>query len=74
MSIIGMRNMGGLLVDCEPMDWLLYNKIVGFLRNERPGGNGMYTSSIVRARGSVLAEKYQGELCTRLAVLIRRQA
>jgi hypothetical protein len=46
MSIIGMRKTAELLVDREPMDWLLYNKIVGFLRNERPGGDGKYTGAI----------------------------
>jgi len=54
ISIIGMRNTGELLVDCEPMDWLLYNKIVGFLRNERPSGDGMYADSIELAEACLL--------------------
>jgi hypothetical protein len=54
MSIIGMRTTSTLLVDREPVDWVLYNKIVGFLRNEHPSTHGMYANAIELAETSLM--------------------
>jgi hypothetical protein len=68
MSIISMRTTSALLVDREPVDWLLYNKIVGFLRNERPSEHGMYNDAIQLAE-TCLLKHVRGNCALALLIL-----
>ena len=46
LSIISMRTGSELIVDAEPVDWLLFNKLIGFLRTSMPGEPGNYLQAI----------------------------
>ena len=68
MSIIGMKNTSALLVDREPVDWQLFNKIVGFLRKERPSEGGIYADSIELAE-TCLMKNTRGSCALQLLFL-----
>jgi len=46
LSIISMRTGSELIVDAEPVDWLLFNELIGFLRTSMPGEPGNYLQAI----------------------------
>ena len=46
LSVVSMRNNSELIVDAEPVDWLLFNKLIAFLRTSMPGEHGNYVQAI----------------------------
>jgi len=46
LSLVSMRNDSELIVDAEPVDWLLFNKLIAFLRTSMPGEHGNYVQAI----------------------------
>lgn len=46
VSIVSMRDSSTLLVDRKPVDWLLYNALVEFLRSSKPAEGGNYAHAI----------------------------
>jgi hypothetical protein len=42
LSIVSMNNTSRVLVDKQPVDWILYNRIIGLLRSEMPKEGGNY--------------------------------
>ena len=46
ISIVSMRDSATLLVDKQPVDWVLYNTLVGFLRSSKPAEGGNYEKAI----------------------------
>ena len=51
LSVISMRQESMRLVDCQPMDWVLFNTLVGFLRSSEPAEGGFYAPAIQLAVG-----------------------
>ena len=49
MSIVGMNASCAVLVDEEPIDWILYNKIIGLLRSAEPLAEGNYLPAFAEA-------------------------
>ena len=46
MSVVSMRNNSEVVVDAEPVDWILFNKLVGLLRESEPNQGGNYLAAI----------------------------
>ena len=46
MSVVSMRNNSEVVVDAEPVDWILFNKLVGLLRESKPTQGGNYLAAI----------------------------
>jgi len=42
-SLVTMCHSGGTALEFEPFDWVLYNKLVDFLRTSEPLGDGNYS-------------------------------
>ena len=49
MSIVGMNASCTVLVDKEPIDWILYNKLIGLLRSAEPIADGNYVPAFAEA-------------------------
>ena len=41
-----MRNDSRVLFECEPMDWILFNKIIDLASSAKPGGAGNYLPAL----------------------------
>ena len=46
LSLVSMRNDSELIVDAEPVDWLLFNKLIVLLRTSMPGEGDVYSQAI----------------------------
>ena len=46
MSVVSMRNNSEVVVDAEPVDWILFNKLVSLLRESEPNQGGNYLAAI----------------------------
>ena len=57
LSVISMRNESTCVVDCQPMDWVLFNTLVGFLRSSEPAEGGNYAPAIQLAVGISLQQR-----------------
>ena len=59
-SIISMRGEGEVLVKEQPVDWLLYNRIIDLLRTQHPIGDGNYIPSLDKAEKLLSSNPYSG--------------
>ena len=64
VSVVGMGRESSLLVDCAPMDWLLYNRLIE-LRSAKPKGPGNYCPALACAE-----ECLRKNTCGRCALLL----
>ena len=55
VSVIGMNAVSTLLVDRHPVNWSLFNLLVGFLRTAMPASDGNYIPAINMAETCLLA-------------------
>ena len=55
VSVIGMNTVSTLLVDRHPVNWSLFNLLVGFLRTAMPASDGNYIPAINMAETCLLA-------------------
>jgi hypothetical protein len=60
MSVIDMRDNGEIVIEVQPYDWLLYNKLVDLLRSSQPLNHGNYLPSFEVAKGLLRSNKYSG--------------
>ena len=58
VSIIGMNAQNTLLVDRHPVNWSLFNTLVGFLRTAMPASDGNYLPAIALAEQCLLANTH----------------
>lgn len=58
LSVVAMRNTANVVIECQPFDWTLYNKIVDFLRTSQPKGAGCYIPSLNVARELLNSNNY----------------
>ena len=56
-SLVVLGNRGERLISHEPMDWMLYNKIIDMFRNRQPIGDGNYLPIIKLAEETLLINK-----------------
>ena len=49
VSIVGMNQVGTLLVDRQPTDWILFNRLIGLLHTEEPKSDGNYLPALKMA-------------------------
>jgi len=49
ISIIGMNAHSTVLIDQEPIDWIVFNKIIGLLRSCEPKSDGNYLPALDEA-------------------------
>ena len=45
-SLVSMSTEDSVLISRKPMDWLLFNEIVGLLRSLKPAGDGNYLPAL----------------------------
>jgi hypothetical protein len=50
MSIVGMNASCTVLLEKEPIDWILYNKLTGLLRSAEPIADGNYVPAFAEAQ------------------------
>eukprot|EP00523_Entomoneis_sp_CCMP467_P017613 CAMPEP_0168803616 /NCGR_PEP_ID=MMETSP0726-20121227/84_1 /TAXON_ID=265536 /ORGANISM="Amphiprora sp., Strain CCMP467" /LENGTH=846 /DNA_ID=CAMNT_0008855419 /DNA_START=38 /DNA_END=2575 /DNA_ORIENTATION=- len=52
VSVVTMQQTARVVVECEPMDWVLYNKLVSFREWDmlKPGGHGFYIPALEKAK------------------------
>ena len=65
MSVVSMRNNSEVVVDAEPVDWILFNKLVGLLRESQPSQGGNYLAAIDLAEQCLMRNK-KGSCATAL--------
>jgi hypothetical protein len=58
VSIIGMNATSTLLVDRHPVNWTLFNTLVGFLRTAMPASDGNYIPAMELAETCLLANTH----------------
>ena len=51
MSVVSMRDTSEVVVDAQPVDWVLFNTLVAFLRESRPSRGGVYAHALAAAEG-----------------------
>lgn len=68
VSIIIMNKTSRVVVDRQPMDWLLYNRIIELLRTQEPCLDGNYGPALDRA-GDLLAFNVEGTFALSLFFL-----
>ncbi len=49
VSIVGMNKQGSLLVDRQPTDWILFNRLISLLRSAEPKSDGNYLPALKEA-------------------------
>lgn len=54
VSLVAMNDGGTLLLDREPLDWLLYNRLVELLRSAEPKSRGNYLPALDQAEECLL--------------------
>jgi hypothetical protein len=59
-SLVDMRDTGEVLLRAQPYDWILYNKLVDFLRTSTPLGPGNYIPALTAAERLLFLNKYGG--------------
>jgi len=68
VSIIIMNSASKVVVDRQPMDWLLYNRIIELLRSQEPCFDGNYGPALDRAE-DLLAFNIEGSFALSLFFL-----
>jgi hypothetical protein len=58
ISVIGMNADSTLLVDRHPVNWTLYNTLIGFLRTAMPASDGNYIPALNMAETCLLANTH----------------
>lgn len=58
VSVIGMNADSTLLVDRHPVNWALYNTLIGFLRTAMPASDGNYIPALNMAETCLLANTH----------------
>lgn len=48
-SVVGMSSESTVLLECRPMDWILYNDLIELLRTKLPKGDGVYAKAFDKA-------------------------
>ena len=56
ITIIEMRDEGSILVEREPLDWILFNKVLNNMSNARPKSHGNYLQSLELAERRIRRE------------------
>jgi hypothetical protein len=56
VTIIEMNDAGSLFVVKEPLDWILFNKVLDRLSTAKPKSNGNYLQSLEQAERRILME------------------
>lgn len=56
ITIIEMRDEGSILVEREPLDWILFNKVLNRMSNARPKSHGNYLESLELAERRIRRE------------------
>ena len=59
-SLLSMKEDAEILLYHQPFDWILYNKLIDFLREERPMGHGNYFPALKRAKSLLMSNRYGG--------------
>lgn len=67
-SLVSMRSEGEILIKEQPMDWLLYNKIIELLRTQRPMGHGNYIPALNTAEELLISNPYSN--CALLLIFL----
>ena len=49
VSVVSMRDESVIVVDAQPVDWVLFNTLVTFLRESRPSHGGVYSNALAAA-------------------------
>lgn len=57
-SLVTMSKHGGTVLEFEPFDWILYNKLVDLLRTSQPIGDGNYIPALNEAEGLLMANSF----------------
>ena len=57
ISIVELGGCDDCILKHQPMDWLLYNQIIDFLRSRHPIGHGCYLPAIDKAHELLSANK-----------------
>ena len=60
MSVIAMRDAEEVVIETEPYDWVLYNRLVNLLRQSQPTSHGNYIPAFESAQKLLLSNKYGG--------------
>lgn len=56
VTIIEMNDSGSIVVDKEPLDWILFNKVLDRMSNAKPHSHGSYVESIELAEAIIQRE------------------
>jgi len=67
-SLVGMRAKGDVLLKIEPLDWVLYNKLIHLLRSAHPMGDGNYIPSLDKAEELLSINPYSS--CSPLLIFL----
>ena len=68
VSIIIMNSTSSVVVDRQPMDWLLYNRVIELLRTQEPCFDGNYGPALHKAE-ELLAHNMEGRFASSLFFL-----
>jgi len=50
VSVVSMQDHAKILVECQPTNWVLFNRFVNFLRSAEPGLDGHYVPALNKAK------------------------
>jgi len=53
-SVVVMRDESAVVVNAEPVDWVLFNTLIGFFRNSKPSEGGVYAEAIDLAEACLM--------------------
>jgi len=67
-SLVGMRAKGDILLKMEPLDWVLYNRLIQLLRSAHPMGDGNYIPSLDKAEELLSLNPYSS--CAPLLIFL----
>lgn len=68
LSIVELGRSYDCVLREEPIDWILYNRLIDFLRNSRPYGEGKYLPAIDKAQ-ELLSSNKSGKCALQLVFL-----
>lgn len=71
MSVINMQGFGDIVIQAQPYDWILYNKLVDLLRTSEPKNHGNYLPSFDAAKKLLRSNNYSG--CALLLIFFRME-
>lgn len=46
LSVISMKDNASIMIDRMPFDWILYNKIIGIMKTEKPSNGGKFIPAL----------------------------